>query len=223
MPFPIQVVLCSKEVPQSIRTEFSSRFLNTLTACVSEQIYDGNRNYKFISNEEEVETVEDDLSIGKTDLMSNAMSEKFDTELKQIIENKLKFQKNHSCIFLSSVTAATVSAASSAIRGTSPWQQDIVDRSRNLPDSVVFTCNHSFPRYYMDDVILPEFTKRIQGLPKPLPETARMLHNYYTQTGALIPAACPCCVYNSMRQEQLNLLQETGGELSLHKSTFWEV
>ena len=159
----------------------------------------------------------------KTQLDDDVTSDKFDKQLKQTMENKLKFQKHRSCIFLSSVTAATVSAASSAIRGISPRQQDISGRSHNAPDSVVFTCNHNFPKYYIEDIILPEFKQRIQGLPKPLPETADMLCHYYTQTNALIPAACPCCVYNNLRQEQLHLLQEAGGELSLNKSTFWDI
>ena len=223
MPFPIQMVLSSKEVPQSIIAQLSSRFLNILTSCISQQIFEGSRCYNFVPNEEDVETMEDEVNISKTELRADVMSETFDSELKQIMENKLKFHKRRSCIFLSSITAATISAASAATRGTSPWQQDFGDRSRNLPGSVVFTCNHNFPQYYMEDVILPEFKQRIQGLPKPLPETAQMLCHYYTQASALIPAACPCCVYNNLRQEQLNLLQETAGELSLHKSTFWEV
>jgi len=224
LPFPTQMVLSVKHVPDTIREQLSRRFLNALTCCISQQVYEGKHSYNFISNQHgDDDAMEDEANIGRSEMTTDLMSEKFDRELKQVIENKLKFQIHRSSIFLSSVTATTVSAPSSEIRGTAPWQQGIDDRYKNLPDSVVFTCNHNFPKYWMEGTILPEFTKRMKGLPKPLPETAQMLSHYYSQTGALIPAACPCCVFNNLRQEQLNLLQETGGELSMHKSTFWEV
>ena len=217
------MVLSVKHVPDTIREQLSRRFLNDLTCCISHQIYEGKHSYNFISNHQGDDVIEDEVNVSRNEMTADLTSEKFDRELKQVIENKLKFQVHRSSIFLSSVTAATVSAASSAIRGTAPWQHGIDDRYKNLPASIVFTCNHNFPKYYMEDMILPEFTQRMKGLPKPLPETAQMLSHYYSQTGALIPAACPCCVFNNLRQEQLNLLQETGGELNMHKSTFWEV
>lgn len=195
--------------------------MNILTSCITEQIYEGSRSYSCFTDESEAEITDEILM--QDELNDDVMSENMDIQIKQIIENKLKYQQYKNCIFLSSVAAATISAASSAIRGTTPWQQRGDDRISNLPDSMIFTCIHNFPKYYMEDVILPEFKQRIQGLPKPLPETAEMLCHYYTQIYALIPAACPCCVYNSLRQEQLHLLQEAGGELSLNKSTFWEV
>lgn len=225
LPFPVQLVLSSKLLPLGFLSNLSNHFLNSITSCITEQLYEGSQAYGFLSNEKESDTEEAILADRKVnvDLIT---TDKLDVHLKQIIENKLKFQKQRNCIFLSSVTAATVSAASSAIRGVPQgisWQHNADDRSKNMADSLVFTCNHNFPKYYIEEVILPEFKQRIQGLPKPLPETAQMLCLYFMQTNVLIPTACPCCAYNNLRQEQLHLLQETGTELSFNKSTFWEV
>ena len=216
LSFPVKLVLSSRSLPNETKKQLSPNFLNILSSSAIDQVYLGSQNYSFLSEKSESDSLQNDSGPSTTELHSELTSGNFDTILKQIIENKLKFHKRRTCIFLSSVTAATVSAASSAIRGKSPWLQENGGsmESKNEPDSVVFTCNHNFPRYYVEDVILPEFSQRVQGLPKPLPETAEMLIRYYTQKRTLIPAACPCCVYNNLRQEQLHLLQETGSELS---------
>ncbi len=219
LPLAVQLVLNSRLLPSGINEEFRSGFFNSLTSCVIEQIAIGNKNYLFLS--ERFDSLNEEIPRGSTQKLNEDVSlQNFDVILKQILENKLKFHQRRNCIFLSSVTAATVSAASSAIRGSQSGKES---EDSTTPDSVVFTCNHNFPRYYVIDVILPELRQRLSGLPKPLPQTADLLVHYYTQMRTQIPAACPCCVYNNLRQEQLHLLQETGGEMSGNKSTFWEV
>eukprot|EP00795_Rhopilema_esculentum_P001965 gene1965-17508_t len=225
LPFSVQLVLSSKTLPQAFELQLSPSFLNSLTASIIDEISLGSRSYNFLIQPFESSCVGDSLSTPNDELTSNSLPENFDSNLKQIIENRLKLQQRRNCIFLSSVTAATVSAASSGLRASSAWQRKSGTHAHGGIgyDSVVFTCNHNFPKYYIEDVILPEFVQRVQGLPKPLPGTANVLLRYYTQTHAAIPAACPCCVYNNLRLEQLHLLQETGSELSGNKSTFWEV
>eukprot|EP00794_Sanderia_malayensis_P006180 gene6180-6894_t len=222
LPLAVQLVLKSRELPEVAYTHLCCGFLNNMATCAVDQIYNGNKNYDFLSDRCGGDEAENGSSTAQEFSSNN-----FDAMLKQILENKLKFHQRLSCISLSSVTVATVSAASSAIRGLHSWENiqvaPVEAKEKKEQDSVVFTCNHNFPRYYICDVILPEFKQRVSGLPKPLPQTADILVHYYTQTKAQIPAACPCCVYNSLRQEQLHLLQETGGEMSGNKSTFWEV
>lgn len=91
------------------------------------------------------------------------------------------------------------------------------------PDSVVFSCSHNLPRYYMLETVVPEFLSRMGELPEPLNRTGEMLSMYYQQTGIRIPMACPCCVYNNLRMEQLQIIRETGIEMTNTKSTLWEI
>ena len=223
LPLPVQLVLSSRTIHAVVRAKLSSSFYNKLTTIALDQIYLGNKSYAFLA-EQLSDPSGGAIDDNQQELKGEIAAKNFDSILKQILENKLKFHKHRSCIFISSVTAATVSAASSAVRGAVPWQQSTDKNHGNIePDSVVFTCNHNFPRYYVIDFILPEFKQRLSGLPKPLPQTTEVLVRFYTQIRSLIPAACPCCVYNNLRQEQFHLLQETGGEMSGNKSTFWEV
>ena len=158
---------------------------------------------------------------------------------KEIIEHNRKIATNiKPCITLSNAIATTLADASVAQKVNmydnasklpsqssqddkkSPRQQQGEDE---LPDSVVFSCSHNLPRYYMLETVVPEFQSRMGELPEPLIRTGEILSTYYQQTGIKIPMACPCCVYNNLRMEQLQIIRETGIETTNTKPTLWEI
>ena len=171
MSIPVQLVLTARTLSSDVSKQLSSQFYNKLTAYSLDQIYLGSKSYSFLSNDKR-ESAENVADSRQPEINGEVPSQNFDTILKQLLENKLKFHKHRSCILISSVTAATVSAASSAVRGITPWKQSMEDNGslKIEPDTVVFTCNHNYPRYYVIDVILPEFKQRMSGLPQPLPQ-----------------------------------------------------
>ena len=161
-----------------------------------------------------------------------------DDMTKEIIEHNRKIATNFKpCITLSNAIATTLADASVAQKVNmydnasksrqssqedkkSPWQYG---GEGEPPDSVVFSCNHNLPRYYMLETVVPEFQSRMGELPEPLIRTGEILSTYYQQTGIKIPMACPCCVYNNLRMEQLQIIRETGIEMTNTKSTLWEI
>lgn len=120
-------------------------------------------------------------------------------------------------------TAATIAAA--AVSQQRESRQD----GRNLvhqsgADVVVFTCNHQFPRVYFVDVILPEFQHHMSELVVPLPNTTKLLLRFYGKLSGCLPTACPICVYNSVRMEQLVFASAHSGETGESvRSKPWEI
>ena len=58
-----------------------------------------------------------------------------------------------------------------------------------------------FPRRKFFDAVIPEFKKRFEALPIPLPVSARILAQDYLQQRTA--SACPTCLFASVRREQL--------------------
>ena len=223
------MALKSTTLTESAQRKLSSRFLNKVTSFATNQIHNGNTSYGFLSQGKDAE----DIQESNDKEVSEMPNLNYDSLLKELLENKMKYEQKCTCIFLSSATAATVSAASSALKAKpfeNRYNGETIEDNRNEktnnvldPDAVVFTCNHNLPRYYMVDVVLPEFKQRMRELPQPLPQTTELLLRHYRQVKTRLFAACPCCLYNYLRQEQLQLLQEAGGELSGNKSTVWQM
>ena len=161
-----------------------------------------------------------------------------DDMAKEIIEHKRKITTNiKPFITLSNAIATTLADASVAQKvnmydgATKLVRQSSQENKSSqggrggeeLPDSVVFSCSHNLPRYYMLETVVPEFQSRMGELPEPLIRTGEILSTYYQQTGIKIPMACPYCVYNNLRKEQLQIMRETGIEMMNTKSTLWEI
>ena len=75
-------------------------------------------------------------------------------------------------------------------------------------DSVLFTCSHHFAACTFYTVVLVEFARRMQQLPKRIDLSCKLLVQIYrgapqscSSPGRKIRAACPVCVFNSIRQD----------------------
>ena len=134
----------------------------------------------------------------------------------EILDNIKKDLDKRTCITLSLTTAATIAAAAVSQR------RELRDASsRAQVDVVVFTCSHQFPKYYFDDVIIPEFQQRMGDLTLSLPETTKLLMGYYSNGEGFLPTACPSCVYNFLRKEQLQA--EDFKNVEYAKAKPWEI
>lgn len=152
--------------------------------------------------------------------------------IKEIIEHKRKTTNIKPCITLSNAIATTLADASVAQKVNQYEDDTFINRqsSQNVkslqqqqPDSVIFSCSHNLPRYYMLETVVPEFQSRMGELPQPLNRTGEILSMYYQQTDIKIPMACPYCVYNNLRTEQLQIIRETSMEMVNVSSTVWEI
>ena len=139
----------------------------------------------------------------------------------EIMDNIKKDLDKRSCITLSLTTAATIAAAAVSQRRESRGEAADQLPLQSQVDVVVFTCSHQFPKYYFDDVIVPEFQQRMGELMIPLPQTTKLLLGYYTKRDGFLPTACPSCVYNFLRKEQLQAVDIESVEFA--KAKPWEI
>ena len=158
-----------------------------------------------------------------------------DEMIVDVLNHKQKVLSIKSYINLSNAVVTTLSAATIAQKVEStmlggPLNSKIVKQIKVAdeqlffgPDSAVFTCSHNLPRYYMLETVIPEFKSRMSELPEPLCNTASMMGTFYEQADAKIPMACPYCVYNNLRNSQLQIMRETGVDMINMKSSVWEI
>lgn len=201
---------------------FSNIFYNELLAQIICHMDSGTNWYSFMSEainknlsepEENITVPIEDSTLSKEEM------------LKEIITYKQKLLNVKSFITLSNAVATTLAAASIAQR-LEDQTENFSSRERsntaeNIPDATVFTCSHNLPRYYMLEIVVPEFLSRMAELPQPLVQTAEVLSKFYKQHDLRIPMACPCCVYNQLRNEQLHTLRESGIEILNNRSSEW--
>jgi len=208
----------------SICNRFSKEFYNDLLSNVTLQIDSGTNWYDFLSLDTEIgrQTFGSNYSDIVCPLGESALSK--DDMVKEIIEHKQKLLNMKPFITLSNAVATTLADASIAqkVNLYNP-SETIAKANAGEPDSVVFSCNHNLPRYYMLETVVPEFLSRMGELPEALPRTGEVLSKYYQQAGINIPMACPYCVYNNLRTEQLQVYRESGLEMTNHKSAVWEI
>ena len=75
-------------------------------------------------------------------------------------------------------------------------------------DVVAFSCGHGFVETEFESNVLIEFKERVQNFPIPIPETLFQLQNCYKRL-THYPLACPHCVFQYLRQLQLQECPET--------------
>ena len=220
----MRFALYHASIEHPINKQFSKDFYHDLLVNVTSQIDSGTNWYDF-------------LSFGTITLDKNIENENFETlrplggsnlskddMIKEIIEHKRKTTNIKPCITLSNAIATTLADASTAQKVNIYNPTEVIKTSSQTgPDSVVFSCNHNLPRYYMLETVVPEFLSRMGELPQPLSRTGEVLSKYYEQTDIKIPMACPYCVYNNLRTEQLQIIRESGLEMTNLKSSVWEI
>ena len=77
----------------------------------------------------------------------------------------------------------------------------IADRN-NKRDVVAFSCGHAFTDKQYESKVLLEFKEQVESFPRPIPETLHQLLDCYKKLGHL-PLGCPYCVFQYLRQLQL--------------------
>ena len=215
---------CQKQ--HSVAGKFSTQFYNELLQQISEQLFAGVKWYDFlIGTDEKVPII---ANIPETALSVDEM-------ISDIISHKQKVLSIKPYINLSNAVVTTLSAATIAQKVESSMigslAKNNITNQVNIntkkisaePDSVVFTCSHNLPRYYMSETVVPEFKSRMSELPEPLSNTSEIMGKFYDQTYTRVPMACPYCVYNNLRNSQLQLMRETGADLMNVRSSVWEI
>lgn len=207
---------------------FSKFYFDDLLSNILTQLNSGTNWYTFLSYTDTSDVVdigsrtESIAPIGESTLSPDDM-------VKEIVEHKRQLLNVKPFLTLSNAVATTLADASLAqkVSSNSYYQKNEHQGTPSIkldePDSTVFSCNHNFTRYYMLETVVPEFLSRMGELPEPLNHTAEVMARYYRQSDIKIPMACPYCVYNNLRSEQMNVLRETGGDLVNIKATVWEV
>ena len=207
----------SRNLPEFTKLPFSTQFLLQVVCRVSDQVdrglacarYDDDLNVipsDTGTDEEKLPSLSSDdtpLTISSRTPTVRLRSE--DRLWQEIMDNIKKDLGKRTHIALSLTTAATIAAA--AVSQRRDWHNDAADQSSQQAhvDVIVFTCGHQFPKYYFNDVIIPEFQQRMAELMLPLPQTTKLLMGYYGNRESLLPTACPSCVYNCLRKEQLQI------------------
>ena len=201
--------------PHKSASKFSDGFFVQLLAHISEELEKGSDWYTFLSGEMAAnETKMNVVSAQQSEMSTDRM-------VAEILEHKRKILNIKPYISLSSANVTTFAAASAS--PTAQLQSSDMWTNQKQPELTVFTCSHNLLHYYMLETVIPEFRSRMAELPEPLPQTAEVMACYYQQPSQRIPAACPCCVYNNLRQEQLQFLRDTGVDLLQNRSSLWEV
>ncbi|KAL9959343.1 hypothetical protein ACROYT_G032657 [Oculina patagonica] len=139
----------------------------------------------------------------------------------EILDNIKKDLDRHPYISLSMTAAATI--ASAAVSQQRGWRGEGEVLTEPQADVVLFTCNHHFPRVYFQEVILPEFQQRMSELVLSLKHTTKLLLKYYGRHEGCLPTACPICVYNSIRMEQVEIFEEQNGNSENIRAKPWDI
>ncbi|XP_031571187.1 uncharacterized protein LOC116305433 [Actinia tenebrosa] len=188
------------------KLQFSTKFLNTVLELVADQIHSGEEGTEYEEDLTQMLTtqgyiVNDNAYLTVGQLKESQMSK--NQLIQGIMDNLKKDLDKCSFISLSMTTAATIAAA--AVSQQREWKNENPTKPSSLstPDVLVFTCNHQFPRVYFMDNILPEFQQRMSELLVPLVNTTKTLVTHYKKSEKQLISACPVCVYNSLRAEQL--------------------
>lgn len=100
--------------------------------------------------------------------------------------------------YKSSAFLLTGSALKPFSEGTDSNSLDKTDSS----DVIAFSCGHAYTEVQFESKVLLEFKERVQNLPVPIPETLSQLQNCYKKLNHY-PLACPHCVFQYLRQLQL--------------------
>ena len=205
----------------------SNIFFNELLAQIICHLDSGTNWYGFLSSSN-AENLADFEESALVPIEESTLSK--DEMMKEIITYKHKLLNMKFYISLSNAVATTLAAASIAQKVESnpagyAKQNSNLNASpgENIPDSTVFTCSHNLPRYYILEIVVPEFQSRMAELPQPLTQTAEVLSKFYGQHEVRIPMACPYCVYNQLRNQQLQILRESGVELVNNRSSIWDI
>ena len=69
-------------------------------------------------------------------------------------------------------------------------------------DVIAFSCGHAFTDVDFKSKVIIEFKEHVQNFPVPIPETLFQLQNCYKKLSQY-PLACPYCVFQYLRQLQL--------------------
>lgn len=141
----------------------------------------------------------------------------------EILVNIKKDLEKHPYIALSMTAAATI--ASAAVSQQRGWigEGELITELQLQADVVLFTCNHHFPRVYFQEFILPEFQQRMSELVMPLKHTTKLLLKFYLRQEGFLPTACPICVYNSIRIEQMEIVAEQSGNNENMPTRPWDI
>lgn len=141
----------------------------------------------------------------------------------EILDNIKKDLDKHPYIALSMTAAATI--ASAAVSQQRGWrgEGELITEPQLQADVVLFTCNHHFPRVYFQEFILPEFQQRMSELVMPLKHTTKLLLKYYSRQDGFLPTACPICVYNSIRIEQMEIAAAQSGNIENMPTRPWDI
>ena len=124
----------------------------------------------------------------------------------EILDNIKKDLERRPHIAVSVHTAMTIAAA--AISQQRDWRPEREVVSDLQADVVLFSCNHHFPCIYFLEFVLPEFQQRMSELAFALKHTTKLLLRYFGKLEGFVPSSCPICVYNSIRIEQLEIVEQ---------------
>ncbi|KAK3700687.1 hypothetical protein QZH41_015637 [Actinostola sp. cb2023] len=197
-----------------LKLQFSGEFLTTVVKLVANEIQPGEDGKEYqedlsllssSSGNEKNDTRHVDFTIGTSE--ENPMSP--NQLILGIMENLKKDLDKCSSISLSMTTAATIAAAAVSQQREGRHGNSRVPNLDMSPDVVVFTCNHQFPRVYFMENILPEFQQRMSELLIPLLNITKTLVTHYKKSESNLLAACPVCVYNSLRSVQMEQASDT--------------
>lgn len=184
---------------------FSGEFLNHLVKLVSNDVKFGedSKEYKDdLSMMLSLSGVETNTNVQLTVGSSEVNSMSHEQLIQGIMENLQKDLEKCTSISLSMTTAATIAAAAVSQQREARHEESLLDHELS-PDVIVFTCNHHFTKVYFIENILPEFQQRMSELLVPLANTTKTLIAHYKKSESNLLAACPVCVFNSLRSEQL--------------------
>ena len=204
---------------------FSTAFLTTVTAVVTEKVATEGRGAEFeagLSSDSRSDEQNTHNAMSSPDASEEIASVQ-GRLWQEILDNIKKDVEKQGHIALSMTTAATIAAAALSQQRDSR-QDDAEGVGDARADVVVFTCNHNFPRVYFVDVVLPEFQHRMAELVLPVANTTKLLLRFYNKLSGSLPTACPICVYNSIRMEQLMLASSQAGDSNEScRSKAWEI
>ena len=82
------------------------------------------------------------------------------------------------------------------------------DPGSTCGDVLAFSCGHVFTEAEFESKVLIDFKERVQNFPLPIPQTLLQLQRCYKKLNNY-PLACPFCVFQYLRQHQLQECPDT--------------